>query len=123
MSARVSSFFVILGLPGWWVHGLFDSSFFLASENFLQREQSRRVVVCFLVGHGMRTHFRVLTERGRRGLARPTGIYTGGGRNMRGPIFFGDPAEGRIAKKWSGRVGRGRESYRAKRGWAEKPKN
>ena len=39
--------FVILGLPGWWVHGLFDSSFFLASEIFLQREQSRRVVVCF----------------------------------------------------------------------------
>ena len=46
------------------------SFFSLASENFLRREQSRRVVA-FLVGHGMRTHFRVLTERGRR-LARPT---------------------------------------------------
>ena len=61
--------FVILCLPRWWVRELSDSHFFLASENFFQWELSSRVVA-FLVGHGMRTRFRVPTERGRR-LARP----------------------------------------------------
>ena len=46
-----------------------------------------------------------------------------GERGGGGTRFLSEPAEGRIAKKWSGRVGRGRESCRAKRGWAEKPKN
>ena len=43
-------------------------------ETFFQCELSCRVVA-FLVGHGMRTRFRVPTERGRR-LARPTSNIT-----------------------------------------------
>ena len=61
------------------------SFFSLASENFLRREQSRRVVA-FLVGHGMRTHFRVLTERGRR-LARPQ-ISANFNRDVQHFLFF-----------------------------------
>ena len=65
---------------------MFDSRFFPSRVKTFFAESSHVALLLFLVGHGMRTHFRVLTERGRR-LARPQ-ISANFNRDVQHFLFF-----------------------------------